>query len=176
LIGKENVKSEDDVIGFVQQTASVANEQLDSTKAELTVANEQLDSTKAELTVANERLDSTKAELSVANERLESAVGFVVDGALATGRIAPKDKDAWTGKLREDFGSVANELDAIAPGTAMHVESETGGRGAHRPELGDPKAGKRAAAIRSKALSIANEHTGMSWQQCWEQAESTVGE
>jgi hypothetical protein len=176
LIGKENVKSEDDVIGFVQQTASVANEQLDSTKAELTVANEQLDSTKAELTVANERLDTTKAELTVANERLESAVGFVVDGALATGRIAPKDKDAWTGKLREDFGSVANELDAIAPGTAMHVESETGGRGAHRPELGDPKAGKRAAAIRSKALSIANEHTGMSWQQCWEQAESTVGE
>jgi hypothetical protein len=207
LIGKDDVKSEDDVIGYVQSAITGLKAVYDSLEmrwkaedAARTVANEAgslageltallglLDS-KLQTSVANEidgvvmsdaakaLAEGLKAELTVANERLESAVGFVVDGALATGRIAPKDKDAWTGKLRENFGSVANELDAIAPGTAMHVATETGARGAQRPELGDPKAGKRASAIRAKALSIANEHTGMSWQQCWEQAESTVGE
>lgn len=196
LIGKDDVKTDDEVIGFVQSAITGLKAIYDSLEmrwkaedAARAVANEAeglagelaallgvLDG-KLQVSIANEALvDGTKAELSVANERFEAAVNMLVGGAIATGRIAPADKDVWSGKLRDDFVSVANELDAIEPGTAMHVASETAARGAHRPELGHPQAARRASAIRSRALSIANENTGMSWQQCWEQAESMVGE
>jgi hypothetical protein len=70
--------------------------------------------------------------------------------------------------------AVANELGAIAPGSAMPVESAAAGRESTRLHAADPRRTVLAARIRAKALAISNEQPCLSWQQCWDQAQGTL--